>query len=126
MKPTQEMLNRAMKEAVKRGIFPKVANGETYLHHWDVMEHILEAVMSVQQECRNCITWVTATETAKDDENELPNLDYETQLANPCLDCGGPPAGECIFCEHYSRLIKIEVGDEDTALDFNDEHYVPF
>jgi hypothetical protein len=57
---------------------------------------------------------------------KVDDPDYETQLENPCLGCGGPPVGECIYCEHYRRLIRIEVGDEDIALDFNNEHYVPY
>lgn len=58
--------------------------------------------------------------------DEWYRADFEKAESNPCLDCSGPPAGECIYCEHYSRLIKIEVGSKDTAPDFNDEHYVPF
>jgi len=42
---TQEMLNAAMKEAVRLGIFPKESSMGNYVKHWEGMESVLKAAM---------------------------------------------------------------------------------
>ena len=44
---TQEMLNAAMKEAVKVGILPKHSvSTDTYMNHWEGMEKVLNAALN--------------------------------------------------------------------------------
>lgn len=50
MELTQEMLNAAMKKAIKVGIFPKYADMETYLKHWEGMEEVLKAALQGTQD----------------------------------------------------------------------------
>jgi hypothetical protein len=47
--------------------------------------------------------------------DEWHQIDFETQLSNSCLGCGGPSNDECPYCEHR---LGIPVRD--------DEHYVPY
>ena len=44
MEITTEILTKAMKEAVKLGIFPKHASQEDYIKHWYAMKKLLETV----------------------------------------------------------------------------------
>ena len=46
MELTEEMLDRAMKAAVRVGVFPAHADYETYLHRWQQMEEILKAALN--------------------------------------------------------------------------------
>lgn len=46
MEVTQEMLERAMKEAVRLGVFPKTATPEDYSKAWETMRKILAAALN--------------------------------------------------------------------------------
>ena len=50
MKLTREMLNAAMKEAVKVGLFPKESDMDTYLKCWEQMESVLKATLQESEE----------------------------------------------------------------------------
>ena len=45
MELTEEMLDRALKAAVRVGVFPAHADYETYLHRWQQMAEILKAAL---------------------------------------------------------------------------------
>jgi len=45
---TQEMLNAAMKEAVRLGIFPNKSSMGNYVKHWEGMESVLKVAMKAQ------------------------------------------------------------------------------
>lgn len=49
VKMDEKMLTRAMRKAVALGVFPKMADGQTYLRNWSAMEEILKAALSVEQ-----------------------------------------------------------------------------
>jgi hypothetical protein len=46
MEVTQQMLEAAMKEAVKLGMYPQVTFEEAYLRNWANMRKVLEAAFS--------------------------------------------------------------------------------
>ena len=49
MKVTQEMVAAAVKQAVKDKILPRCADMDTYLHHYESIERILDAGLNYEQ-----------------------------------------------------------------------------
>lgn len=49
MEIDEEMVQAAMKEAVKQGMVPKFASGEDeYLKHWSAVESVLRAALAAR------------------------------------------------------------------------------
>jgi len=46
MRATDEMLEAAMKSAVKNGMLPEVVDEDTYLKNWQRMKAVLDAALS--------------------------------------------------------------------------------
>lgn len=50
MQVTQDMLEAAMKAAVRTELLPKYADGETYLKRWDAMKQCIQAAIDAAPE----------------------------------------------------------------------------